>query len=594
MSRMELTPKKSSQSRLLKEVEGVIEESSISIESQKIISEKRVIENLRYVGFEDAHLDKGLTSSFEIDFRPDLSDLKGSKEFVQKIPIWFARKYCLMGFDVADEVIAVALNRIEKLPKFDVVSRFLGKSLRLFFSTVSQIEKAINLAYQQQEGQAKSYVEKISEDDVMSSLDEMKNDDDLLETTDRAPVIKLVNLILFEAVKQAASDVHIHPDEAHIIVRMRIDGILFDIFTLPMKWHKEVVSRIKVMGMMDIAEKRLAQDGRTSVKVGDRQIDLRISSIPTSLGERIVFRLLDKSARMYKLEELGMNAHQLAIFHKLIHIEHGLILVTGPTGSGKSTTLYAALQEINSKEKNILTLEDPIEYKLEGISQTQVNEKKGMTFAKGLRNVLRQDPDIIMVGEIRDHETAMMAIQSALTGHLVFSTLHTNDAPSAVTRLLDLGIEPYLVASSVMGVVAQRLVRKICSNCKSPYLPDAEEIKRIQHIECDSRNQLYMGKGCSFCRETGFKGRIGLFELLLINDEIRKKITDRDAASSIREIAVRSGMETLKDDGVLKYMKGITGLTEVLRVTVPSLEKDYSSESSLDDALDSTDGFAAL
>jgi type II secretory ATPase GspE/PulE/Tfp pilus assembly ATPase PilB-like protein len=353
---------------------------------------------------------------------------------------------------------------------------------------------------------------------------------------------------------------------------MRIDGILFDAHSVPKKMHGEIVSRIKVMGRMDIAEKRIAQDGRASAQMGDRQIDLRISVIPTSFGERIVIRLLDKSARMYRLEELGMNENQLKTFRKLIGLEHGLILVTGPTGSGKSTTLYASLQEINSVEKNILTLEDPIEYKLEGISQTQVNEKKGMTFAKGLRNVLRQDPDIIMVGEIRDHETAVMAIQSALTGHMVFSTLHTNDAPSAIARLLDLGIEPYLVASSLVGVLAQRLVRRICVNCSKPYSPQPDELKKINLTEIREKDTYRYGTGCQHCRETGYQGRVGMFELLIVSDEIQKHIQKHEAASTIRSTAVQSGMKTLRDEGILKVCKGTTTIDEVFRVTMLSME----------------------
>lgn len=555
---------------MCEEVSGIAQEDASPFNGPHLSQDSEIINELKNAGFEDEPITKILAASAGIEFIDDLSNSHGAESFVENIPIWFARNYDLMGFEDEGGGITIATASMESLPQFDVVSRYLNQPVHLVFSTSTQIEAAINRAYQQQDGQAESFVEQISEDDVMPTLEVLKTTDDLLDSEDKAPVIKLVNLILFEAVKQSASDIHIHPNETQIAVRMRIDGILFDVFSIPIKWHKEVVSRIKVMGMMDIAEKRLAQDGRTSVKVGDRQIDLRISSIPTSFGERIVIRLLDKSARMYRLEELGMNETQLKAFRKLIHIEHGLILVTGPTGSGKSTTLYAALQEINSKEKNILTLEDPIEYKLEGISQTQVHEKKGMTFASGLRNVLRQDPDIIMVGEIRDHETAVMAIQSALTGHLVFSTLHTNDAPSAVTRLLDLGIEPYLVASSVVGVLAQRLVRKICLECKTKYTPSKDELMKV-NIKVLEKT-VYRGKGCTACRETGYQKRIGLFELLMVNNGVRERILHRDAASSIRTEAIASGMKTLHDDGILKFYEGVTSLDEVFRVTMTSLE----------------------
>src|SRR5437762_2643683 len=347
--------------------------------------------------------------------------------------------------------------------------------------------------------------------------------------------------MLFEAVKSNASDVHVQPYEDRLMVRTRIDGVLYDNFELRKSVQEEVISRVKVMGRMNIAEKRLAQDGRATVQIGDRVVDLRIASLPTSFGERVVIRLLDKSARLYELPDLGMDSITLARFGKLITAEHGLILVSGPTGSGKSTTLYAALQQINSKEKNVITLEDPIEYQLDGISQTQVSDKKGMTFASGLRSVLRQDPDVIMVGEIRDRETATMAIQSSLTGHLVFSTLHTNDAASAVTRLLDLGIEPYLVASSVVGVMAQRLVRRVCGVCAAAYTPDAAELEWLG-VSSEQTRGMRKGKGCATCRGTGFRGRLGTFELLMIDEGVRSLIQSRATAAQIKEAGVLAGM----------------------------------------------------
>jgi general secretion pathway protein E len=368
--------------------------------------------------------------------------------------------------------------------------------------------------------------------------------------------------------------VHIQPYEDRVIVRQRIDGVLFDSFEIPKAVQEEVLTRVKVLGRMNIAEKRLPQDGRATVQLGDRNVDLRIASLPTSHNERIVIRLLDKSARLYTLGELGMPPHYLETFRQLIQRDHGMILVTGPTGSGKSTTLYGSLQEIDSVDLNVLTLEDPIEYQLDGISQTQINEKKGMTFASGMRSVLRQDPDIIMVGEVRDGETAVMAIQASLTGHLVFSTLHTNDAASAVTRLLDLGIEPYLVSSSLVASLAQRLVRRLCTACKQPdpastaslAAPPSTLLKE-QGIVLTELSGAFAPVGCERCRGTGFRGRVGLFELLVMNDNCRELVQSRGNASQIREAGMQAGMHLLATDGLLKVHQGVTTLDEVMRVT---------------------------
>ncbi|MCA9066815.1 MAG: Flp pilus assembly complex ATPase component TadA, partial [Planctomycetaceae bacterium] len=398
------------------------------------------------------------------------------------------------------------------------------------------------------------------------SVDDLVSREDLLDSEDRAPVIKLVNSLLFEAVRSRASDIHVQPRETYVAVRMRIDGVLFDAHQLPKPIQEEVSTRFKVLGRMNIAEKRLPQDGRATVRVGQRVIDLRIASMPTNHGERIVVRLLDKSARMYTLAELGMDAESFRRFESVIHREHGLILVTGPTGSGKSTTLYSCLQELDTSERNAVTLEDPIEYELEGISQTQINTRKGMTFASGLRSVLRQDPDIIMLGEIRDHETAVMAIQSSLTGHMVFSTLHTNDAPSAVTRLLDLGIEPYLASSSLLAVLAQRLVRRICPHCR-----EAVSVTSAERQAVGLRHDIdtvYRGVGCDHCRGTGYQGRFGVFELLMVTGQIQDSIQRRASAAEIRALGLQEGMRPMRLDGLQKVIEGKTTLDEVTRVTV--------------------------
>jgi general secretion pathway protein E len=499
----------------------------------------------------------------------DSEDWRASASFVDRVPIEFARKRKVLGLATETGPLRVAMADADDPQTCDVVRRVLGRAIRVVPAGQPQIALAINQAYGRQTGAAREFIEQLDREKVMREVRDLPAREDLLNVSNRAPVIKLVNLILFEAVQQRASDIHVQPYEDRLVIRMRIDGVLFNMFYLPAGVKEEIVSRIKVMGGMNIAEKRLPQDGRASVQVGDRAIDLRISTIPASHGERVVVRLLDKSVRLYTLDELGMNPAALRRFARLIGVEHGLILVTGPTGSGKTTTLYAALGQINSSRKNVITLEDPIEYQLEGISQIQIATKKGMTFAGALRSVLRQDPDIIMIGEIRDHETAVMAIQAALTGHLVFSTLHTNDAASAVTRLLDLGIEPYLVGSSLMGVLAQRLVRRICENCRAPYVSGHAEWEALGCPPPAGRDGAYcVGAGCEACRDTGYQGRAGCFELLTINDDIRQLVHANAVAARIDEAARRAGMQSLHDDGMAKASEGITSLEEVMRVSV--------------------------
>lgn len=499
----------------------------------------------------------------------NLSRWDASALFLRRVPIAYARQHQVLGLASNNGRMPVAMADVSGLSTVEVLGRYLGCDIEPILAPVSQIHTAINTAYQKQSGQAQAFIEHLDRRDVLAEVQQLGEREDLLDVATRAPVIKLVNLLLFEAVKLEASDVHVQPYEERLVVRMRIDGVLYDAFELPKALQEEVVSRIKVMGRMNIAEKRLPQDGRTTAQVGDRLIDLRISSVPTSSGERVVIRLLDKSLRLYTLGELGMHEGNLKSFRSLIRMEHGLLLVTGPTGSGKSTTLYAALRELNATETNILTLEDPIEYQLSGVSQIQVSERKGMTFASGLRSVLRQDPDVIMVGEIRDHDTSVMAIQSALTGHLVFSTLHTNDASSAVTRLLDLGVEPYLVASSLVGVLAQRLVRYVCRACGQPHELTNEE---IDSLELDRAGLINIsprkGSGCEICRNTGYRGRLGIFELMTINDAIREQINHRAPAATIKQEAIKNGMRTLREDGVEKVRNGTTTVDEVLRVTM--------------------------
>jgi general secretion pathway protein E len=502
-----------------------------------------------------------------LPFFDSLTDRPISHEFLSAVPIAFARHHGLIGLRDGEGTVQVALSDLSQWPALQVLGRMVAQRIEPAFAPRAEILKAINAAYQQQSGQAHNLIEEL---DTEQDADQVKTlgNEDLLDVSSRAPVIKLVNLILLESIKRNASDVHIQPEADKLVVRFRIDGILQDVFEPPRALQPEIVSRIKIMGGMNIAEHRLAQDGRATVEVGDRVVDLRISTLPTSFGERAVIRLLDKSTRLFKLEDLGFPADDLANFRKFINMDHGIILVTGPTGSGKTTTLYGALQEINSQELNILTLEDPIEYRLDGISQTQVATRKGMTFATGLRSVLRQDPDIIMVGEIRDAETAKMAIQSALTGHLVFSTLHTNDAAGAVARMLDLEVEPYLLASSLLGVLAQRLVRQICPSCRVPYEPTPRDLVAWNLAEGElPERKFFRGAGCPACQGTGSRGRLGVFELLTVNEEIRERILQHERATGIKALAIAGGMTSLRAAGLAKVAAGITTMDEVARVT---------------------------
>jgi general secretion pathway protein E len=488
---------------------------------------------------------------------------------MSRFPIEYCRQHQLLVVEQNGAALGLITQETSDIV-VDCVGRSLGQPLPTHCIEQADLRDWTNRFYEAQATEAVHEEAAPSLEDVLT-LD--SSADDLLESDARGPVVQMVNRMLLDAIQQRASDVHLQPYEDRMTVRMRVDGVLSDVKYLPKSIQEEVISRLKVAGQMNIAEKRLPQDGRATVSVGDRVIDLRLASMPTSHGERVVVRLLDKSARLYRLAEIGMEGDTLDRFRSVIHIEHGLILVTGPTGSGKSTTLYAALQELDTTQRNAVTLEDPIEYQLDGISQTQINTKKGMTFASGMRSVLRQDPDIIMVGEIRDHETAVMAVQAALTGHLVFSTLHTNDAASAVTRLLDLGIEPYLVSSSVLGVMAQRLVRRVCREChgepKSPAsgsaAPQAPASGLTEPQNASPANET---PRCTNCRGTGYRGREGIYELMLVDDRVRDLIQQRAHASAIRDAGVAAGMRLLRESGMSKVDQGITTREEIDRVTM--------------------------
>jgi len=490
-------------------------------------------------------------------------------EFIQTVPATYAQHHSLIGIktEANNGELTVVLSKPLDIAALDNVSKMTGMSVRAGIATRAAITSIIDVAYEQRTTVIDEVVEELDSQNIDQIADEVAGSDDLLDVVNRPPVIRLVNDILFRALQLRASDIHVHPYETKIQIRTRIDGILYDTLSLNRNVLPLIVSRIKVMAGMDIAERRMPQDGRCSVRLGQREIDLRVSTVPTSFGERCVLRLLDKSSGILTLDQLGLWEDDLKRFDTLLGRTHGIIFVTGPTGSGKSTTLYACLNRINSAEKNVMTVEDPIEYQLEGISQMQVASKKGVTFVNALRHVLRQDPDVIMVGEVRDAETARMAIQSSLTGHLVFSTLHTNDSAGAISRLLDLGVEPYLVSSSLIAIMAQRLLRRVCPDCKKEYKPSTRELRELGLGDLPSQTQFYIGAGCDKCFQTGYRGRTGIYELMLISEEIQNLIYQRTSAGAIKKVSLDAGLQTLRMDGTRKVLAGITTISEVLRVT---------------------------
>ncbi len=445
------------------------------------------------------------------------------------------------------------------------VQRKIGSLPALVRLNEAEFTAAMALAYEQQRGAAAEAADDLEGLDLASLADALPETSDLLEQEDDAPIIRLINALLQEAIREDASDIHIETFERRLVVRLRVDGVLREVLTPKRELAPLLVSRIKVMARLDIAEKRIPQDGRISLRIGGRDVDVRVSTMPSSNGERVVLRLLDKQAGRLQVSHLGMGEACDSLMRELIHKPHGIILVTGPTGSGKTTTLYASLTELNDSSRNILTVEDPIEYQLEGIGQTQVNTKVDMTFASGLRAILRQDPDVVMVGEIRDLETAEIAVQASLTGHLVLSTLHTNTAVGAVTRLQDMGIEPFLLSSSLLGALAQRLVRVLCDDCKQPYEAAASELAMMGLPESD-KVTLYHPDGCEHCNHLGYRGRTGIYELVLIDENMRQLIHDQAGELELTRHA-RSLTPSIREDGWRKVLAGQTSVEEVLRVT---------------------------
>jgi len=465
------------------------------------------------------------------------------------------------------EVLTLAMTDPQDGATLDSVQQATGLQTRALLGVESEIMDALERFYGSSSGTMGRIIEGIGQDEIENISDEIEDIEQLKDLASEAPVIRLVNLLISKGIESRASDIHIEPFEKDLKVRYRIDGILHDVESPPKKLKAAIISRVKIMSRLNIAERRLPQDGRIKLKVLGKDIDLRVSTLPTLYGESVVMRVLDKSnSGLYDIKKLGFPADSLADFESLIRRPHGIFLVTGPTGSGKTTTLYSALTAINLPDKKIITIEDPVEYQVEGVNQIHVNAQIGLTFGAGLRHIVRQDPDVIMVGEIRDLETAEIAIRAALTGHLVFSTLHTNDAPSAISRLTDMGAEDYLIATSVLGILAQRLVRAICPHCKVEIHPMKEMLDEIGFPK-NGRDRFYEGKGCAECSNTGFAGRVGIYELMIVNDAIRKLTVGKSDAGLIRKAAIENGMRSLRDDGWLKVRQGITSIAEVIRVT---------------------------
>lgn len=554
-------------------------------ESKKTgLSLERALEKLGFISEED--IASSVAESLNVIYI-DLKHYLLNPDLTRYIPEPIAKKYRVVPLFMIGNTLTVATSEPGDIVALDEIRAASKLSvIETVYSTERDVQRALEQLYGSM-GNVDEIVKGIDRTKFVDLSSETQGAKGLEKASEEAPVVKLVNLIITQAIREKASDIHIEPEENLVRIRFRIDGILHENSTTPKFLQSLIASRIKILAKMDIAETRKPQDGRIEFRVERKVLDFRVSSFPTIHGENIVMRILDKTNVVLGLKDLGFAPKDLVGYDKLIHSPYGIILVTGPTGSGKTTTLYSSLSTINSMEKNIITIEDPVEYELPLIRQTQVNVKAGLTFASGLRSILRQDPNIVMVGEIRDKETADIAIQASLTGHLVLSTLHTNDAPSAVTRLMDMGIEPFLIASSVIGILAQRLVRVVCPKCKEKFTPPAEALasmglserreayqgsskikaKESKAKESDKDIAFYRGKGCDECKHTGYRGRIGIFELLIISEEIKRLITRKASSEEIKIKAREEGMRFLNEDGLDKARRGMTTIEEVLRVT---------------------------
>jgi len=512
-------------------------------------------------------LARALGQQFGMAYLDEMDKEKLDPSLVEPFTLAFAKQHGFVPLFRRRGRVVLAVTDPTDTTVLDDVAAMLGAGVDSMVATPETVYALLTQQYDRKGG-AQQVMGDIQDSEDLDQLahDLEESTKDLLEEDDEAPIIRLVNSILAQAVKEKASDIHFEPFEKSIMVRFRKDGVLHEILEVPKRLQASIISRVKIMGNLNIAEKRRPQDGRIRIRIAGRDVDLRLSTIPVANGESLVLRLLDRSATLLELRDLGLDEEAHRAMDALIRRPHGIILVTGPTGSGKTTTLYAALATINSADKKILTVEDPVEYQMTGINQMQVNPKIDVTFASALRAFLRQDPDVILVGEIRDKETVEIAVQASLTGHLVFSTVHTNDAPSTFTRLVDMGVEPFLIASSVMAIQAQRLVRVLCNSCKEPYEASPLQLRQLG-VDDGKPRTIYSAVGCPDCGGTGYRGRKGIFETLIVTDNIRDLVMERSNSSTIRKLALKNGMRTLRMDGTNKVLSGMTSIEEVLRVT---------------------------
>ena len=518
----------------------------------------------------ESEFQQALAAYYELEYRDNFNDVPVVREFTEFIPIRYAKKNIFFPLKKTRNTLEVAITNPELSQPLDDLARHFKCHIQSVISHKQAVLDLINRAYDESSASTEDAVDLLDSEETYENILAVEEPEDLLDATDEEPIKRLVNSLLWQAAKDEASDVHIDPTPRETIVRYRIDGVLQQVTVFPRQVHVTVINRIKVMSRLDIAQKGLPQDGRSMVLIAGRKIDIRVSTIPTVHGEKIVMRLLFQEEKLMQLRQLGLAKYILQPYQNLVNSSGGIILVTGPTGSGKTTTLYASLAEIDNEARNIITIEDPVEYKLSGYSQIEVKPKVGLTFANALRSVLRQDPDVIMVGEMRDTETAQIAIQSALTGHLVFSTVHTNSAPATITRLIDMGIEPFLVSSSIIGVLAQRLVRRICPDCRKSYQPHPEQLRELGIKEVSFRKldrRFFRGDGCDNCRQTGYRGRIGIHELLVMSEGVKNTILESSDSDTIKKQGLKEKMITLRRDGVNKILHGLTTAEEILSIT---------------------------